>query len=637
MKQGLKRILSILCLLALVTGCLGVAAFAEDVPEEVTRIIVAEWKDENNYEGLRPDRVTVSIGTRMAELRADNYWTAEVTAPADAAWTVPDYTGYTKEVRGIDVTTVTYSHTTAKTFLDLKVAWDDNEDAAKLRPESVKVHLLADGELFRTAAANSANKWTASYTNLPVNRKGTTTPIAYSVELAEIPEGYSASLSQSTMTCRLLTGSLSLAVTTAGVPEGADISGLTVTVSGPDPRMPVTLDPGAVANGTATTVFNNVLPGTYLVTNSNADSLVRDYVMDAANSRTSDAVYVRAGEQGALNFSYAWKPVEGLEPNQEPLANADNLTIEILGPDPRMPMTVTYGQFTNGQYELQNLIPGSYVVVERNAETLVDTFTLTSDSITGLYLKLDKNGAVASLYNRYTPAPTPEPDAEFIDIPMAKIWNDNDDKDGNRPDSITVRLYGDGVEVDSHVLNAAEGWEYTFTDMPRYKEDGKTEIVYTLNEDEVPLYVHTVNGSFITNDYRPEYTSAAVSKVWLDNNNEQKLRPGSIAVTLLPVNQVYVLNAANGWKIEVENLPTVLNGKPVQYSWVEQETVNYRRVGEVTEGNLTTFTNQVVQIPQVQENQPKPKTPEGGWLRIDDYDTALGMDLLINHVGDCFD
>ena len=633
MKQGLKRILSILCLLALVTGCL--AAFAEDVSAEVTRIIVAEWKDEDNYEGLRPAQVTVSIGTQSAVLRADNYWTAELTAPADAKWAVQAIQGYDSDVRGTDVTTVTYSHSPAKTFLDLKVAWDDKDNAAKLRPEFVTVHLLADGKVFRTAVANSVNNWTASYTNLPVNRKGTTTPIVYDVELAEIPEGYSASRSQSTLTCKLLTGNLSVTIGTAGVPEGADISGLAVTISGPDPVMPVTLD--AAANNTVTTVFSDVLPGAYLVTESNGDSLIGGYVMDAANSRTSDAVYVKAGEEGALNFSYAWKPVEAFEPNQEPLANADTLTIEILGPDPRLPMTVTYSQFTNGQYELQNLIPGSYVVVERNAETLVDTFTLTSKSITGLYLTLDKNGAVASLYNQYVPAPTPEPEAEFVDVPVAKIWNDNDNKDGNRPDSITVRLYADGVEVDSHVLTAAEDWEFTFTEKPRYQEDGKTEIVYTLNEDEVPLYVHTVNGSFITNDYRPEYTSAAVSKVWLDNNNEQKLRPGSIAVTLLPVNQVYVLNAANGWKTEVENLPTVLNGKPVQYSWVEQETVNYRRVGEVTEGNLTTFTNQVVQIPQVQENQPKPKTPEGGWLRIDDYDTALGMNLLINHVGDCFD
>ena len=633
MKQGLKRILSILCLLALVTGCL--AAFAEDVSAEVTRIIVAEWKDEDNYEGLRPAQVTVSIGTQSAVLRADNYWTAELTAPADAKWAVQAIQGYDSDVRGTDVTTVTYSHSPAKTFLDLKVAWDDKDNAAKLRPEFVTVHLLADGKVFRTAVANSVNNWTASYTNLPVNRKGTTTPIVYDVELAEIPEGYSASRSQSTLTCKLLTGNLSVTIGTAGVPEGADISGLAVTISGPDPVMPVTLD--AAANNTVTTVFSDVLPGAYLVTESNGDSLIGGYVMDAANSRTSDAVYVKAGEEGALNFSYAWKPVEAFEPNQEPLANADTLTIEILGPDPRLPMTVTYSQFTNGQYELQNLIPGSYVVVERNAETLVDTFTLTSKSITGLYLTLDKKGAVASLYNQYVPAPTPEPEAEFVDVPVAKIWNDNDNKDGNRPDSITVRLYADGVEVDSHVLTAAEDWEFTFTEKPRYQEDGKTEIVYTLNEDEVPLYVHTVNGSFITNDYRPEYTSAAVSKVWLDNNNEQKLRPGSIAVTLLPVNQVYVLNAANGWKTEVENLPTVLNGEPVQYSWVEQETVNYRRVGEVTEGNLTTFTNQVVQIPQVQENQPKPKTPEGGWLRIDDYDTALGMNLLINHVGDCFD
>ena len=36
-----------------------------------------------------------------------------------------------------------------------------------------------------------------------------------------------------------------------------------------------------------------------------------------------------------------------------------------------------------------------------------------------------------------------------------KIWNDNNNKDGNRPGSVTVRLYANGVEDDSAVLSAA--------------------------------------------------------------------------------------------------------------------------------------------------------------------------------------
>jgi hypothetical protein len=38
----------------------------------------------------------------------------------------------------------------------------------------------------------------------------------------------------------------------------------------------------------------------------------------------------------------------------------------------------------------------------------------------------------------------------------------------------------------------------------------------------------------------------------------------------------------------------------------------------------------------VPKTLPQPKRPSA-WITIDDYRTALGGDVLINHVGDCFD
>ena len=225
-----------------------------------------------------------------------------------------------------------------------------------------------------------------------------------------------------------------------------------------------------------------------------------------------------------------------------------------------------------------------------------------------------------------------------MDIPVTKTWNDNDDQDGNRPDSITVRLYADGVEVDSHVLTAAEGWTYTFKDLPRYKEDNRTEIVYSVNEDNVVMYSKVINGYNIVNNYMPEETSRSVAKIWQDNNNAQKLRPTSIVMTLSNGERVVkrvVLSEENGWSATVNHLPTVINGKTAVYTWTEQEIVSYKLIKKEEKDGRTVFTNG---IPTRGTDKPG-KTPKGpgDTTRIEDYKTPLGVEIMINHVGDCFD
>ena len=365
--------------------------------------------------------------------------------------------------------------------------------------------------------------------------------------------------------------------------------------------------------------------------------------MDTENSKIADAVYVKPGESASLEFKYAWKEPESITDMPEdydPEAGIGSLTFEILGPDDRMPMTVTYEQFPGGPngktFELSGLVAGVYTVVERNAETLVKYYTLSSsNSVTGMVLEVRPDGtATASLKNVYVPALTPEPDAEFVDIPVTKIWNDNDNADGNRPEAITARLYADGVEVDTHELTAAEGWGYIFKEKPRYTDAGE-EIKYTVKEDPVEWYEASVNGTSITNTYHPEVTSLAVSKVWVDENNRYNRRPTSIAVTLSN-GTVAVLNEANGWSYTFTNLPVKVNGQPVEYSVREQEVLGYTGRAEQV-GNTMVFTNTLWERPELTQDQGNPPRTGDTWFVFEEYETPLGVEVIINHVGDCFD
>ena len=640
MKKNLQRILIMLCVLALAFGV--TAGWAE---EKEARIITIKWIDDNNADQLRPAEITAKLDDQTAALTAANGWTGEVTVSATIGnnWT---FTGvpsaYSQDLKQGAVSVLELTYTPAsKIEKTAKVSWSDNENSKGVRPDSVQIMLLADGEpCGEPAAAKASDNWEVTWKNLPKKATpGSDSDIVYTVKQLQDPEGYTSSASGLEVTNTLQLGSLKLTASVSGAPDDADLSGLTVKVDGPDPDITKTLTWGQISGGYD---FGDVLPGAYLVTAQNADGLIEGYTMDTANTKVADAVYVKPGESATLTFKYAWKLPEAIDVDEtyDPLGNTGSLTFEILGPDPRTPITITYSQFTNGKYELPDLVPGTYTIVERNAETLVDYYVLTGDSITGLLAKVVADGStIASLYNRYVPAPTPEPDAEFVDIPVTKTWNDNNDKDGNRPESITVRLYADGVEVDSHVLTAAEKWSYTFTDKPRYQEDNKTEIAYTVNEDAVAMYAKDIKGYNLVNDYQPEVTSVSVQKIWDDNANALKLRPTSIGVTLsdgFKTVATVVLSDANGWAATVNNLPTIVNGQPAVYTWSEQSVLSYNQPKVEQRNGVTYFTNTLWRRPEEPSPGKKPKGP-GEVVSIEEYETPLGVEIVINHVGDCFD
>ena len=67
--------------------------------------------------------------------------------------------------------------------------WDDNNNSAGLRPDSIKVQLYANGLLTGKAVTlNSANNWQYTWSGLVKNAKGSR--IAYTVKEVSIPNGY---------------------------------------------------------------------------------------------------------------------------------------------------------------------------------------------------------------------------------------------------------------------------------------------------------------------------------------------------------------------------------------------------------------------------------------------------------------
>ena len=214
-----------------------------------------------------------------------------------------------------------------------------------------------------------------------------------------------------------------------------------------------------------------------------------------------------------------------------------------------------------------------------------------------------------------------------------KIWDDNDNRDGNRPDSITIHLFAGGEEIKTAKLTAANGWSRKFGELPKFK-DGRP-IQYSVTEDPVKWYAPEIRGFTITNRYQPETTSVWVRKEWDDNGNEN-LRPASVRMKLSNGMSV-TLTKANGWTGVINDLPTVVNGQPAVYTWTEESIIGYEMVSNVTKGNVTVITNKLWTRPDQPKFGKKPKTTGDTFFELEDYETPLGVEVIINHVGDCFD
>ncbi|MBQ7848914.1 MAG: Cna B-type domain-containing protein, partial [Clostridia bacterium] len=164
---------------------------------------------------------------------------------------------------------------------------------------------------------------------------------------------------------------------------------------------------------------------------------------------------------------------------------------------------------------------------------------------------------------------------ETVDISGTKTWLN--EWGWSRPWSITVRLYADGEEVASQVVNTSYwgGWNsYTFSDLPKYKEG--REIVYTIHEDPVPGYIGQNNGYNLINTYGVQPITVSGTKKWEDNSNADGLRPEQVTVQLLADGKVieeHVVSAGNGWKYTFSNLPEYNEaGQKITYSVREKET-----------------------------------------------------------------
>ncbi|MBQ1259075.1 MAG: Cna B-type domain-containing protein, partial [Clostridia bacterium] len=191
--------------------------------------------------------------------------------------------------------------------------------------------------------------------------------------------------------------------------------------------------------------------------------------------------------------------------------------------------------------------------------------------------------------NSYTP--------ENTQVSVKKNWNDANDQDGLRPESITINLLANGKVIKTVTVSEADGWTWSFTDLPKF-EDG-IKIEYTVTEEAVEGYRTSVEGSaengfIVTNTHLPEKTEVSVKKNWNDANNQDGLRPESITINLLANGKVIktvAVSEADGWTWSFTDLPKFESGIKIEYTVTEEAVEGYRTSVEGSAENGFIVTN----------------------------------------------
>ena len=238
------------------------------------------------------------------------------------------------------------------------------------------------------------------------------------------------------------------------------------------------------------------------------------------------------------------------------------------------------------------------------------TYVVTEDTVDGYETPTIEKDTVDRAVT-YTITNKVLEEKEYIDISVTKVWEDNNDKAGVRPESVTISLLADGKDANKAiVLNAEKNWKGTFEALPKLNEEGK-EIEYTIREEEVTGYTVAIEGDSakgftVTNSYEEEIvetTDIPVTKIWNDLNNVVKQRPEKVTFNLLAngkkVDSITLTSKdagddANQWKGEFKDLPVKDDdGKEIAYT-VEEEVVKwyiFETEGDAENGFVITNIN----------------------------------------------
>ena len=382
----------------------------------------------------------------------------------------------------------TNKYTAAKTEVSVKKVWKDADNQDGKRPSSITVKLLADGqETGKTLELNATNNWAGSFTNLDTDKGGAS--IKYTV-VEEPVTGYTSEVTGDATSGFIITNTYTPETVDVTVTknwndnndqDGKRPSSITVNLLADGTKVD-SREIQAAADGTWTAKFEKLAK---YKDGKEIKYAVTEESVVGYKSSIDNFTITNSHDPEKINISgtKVWN-----DNNDQDGKRPTKITVQVLKGE-QVVAEVEVSAETDWKFEFKDLPK-----YEKGKEI---TYELKEVSVEHYTTEVTGKDGKYTITNTHTPAK--------INVKGQKIWNDANNKDGIRPDSIVVKLLANGVETGkTATASAASGWTYEFTDLDRYQDGGK-EIVYTIKEAYVPKgYTSEVIGTNIVNHHKPK-------------------------------------------------------------------------------------------------------------------------------------
>lgn len=591
----------------------GFTITATHVPAVAEIKASVNWDDAENQDAIRPEFVEaelyagdVSTGKKV-KLTADNKWTAsfgEMDLKKDGK--TIDYTLVATKVDGYDCVVegspakgliLKYSHTTYKTDVTVTTKWDDAENQDGIRPNTYSVQLTADGEAVGDAITlNEAGNFTKTWKGLEKNKAGKA--ITYSVKASDVAKGYEAAVSSTES---------GIVVTLTHTPEVADIavSAAWDDADNQDALRPASVEAEVLANGEATgnkvtltaegewKATVKALP-VYAAGQKITYTLKSDVdAYTSACTSTADGLvlkFTHKTETVDVTLTTKWNDKENQDGNRP-----SSYSVQLMADGVKVGDLITLNagnEFSKTWTGLQKNRTGKVgEAIVYTAEATVPNPDLYETSVSGDAA----TGLVVT--NTYIPA--------TVEIPVSVKWDDAENQDGVRLDSVEAELYADGEATGNKVtLNAENSWTAKFAQVD-VKKDG-TRIKYEVKSTEKEGYTVSVSGNILdeeglTLNYKhvPATVNISAKAAWNDAKNQDGIRPTDTLVQLYADGEVLgdkaVLESGKSWTKTWAELPKYKAGKEIAYKVVASAVSGYsvKVSGDVEKGYTVTYAHSV--------------------------------------------
>ncbi|MGL9868467.1 Cna B-type domain-containing protein [Enterococcus sp. DIV0691] len=547
-------------------------------PGKTSVSVTKTWNDNNNQDGLRPNSIKVQLYANgeakgsPIELTEGNQWNhtwndlAEKAKGQTIAYTVKEVDqvpGYTSQVDESDLGNVkiTNTHNPETTEVSGQKTWNDNEDQDGKRPKNITVNLLANGKQVQSKEVSETDGWKYEFTNLPKYENGQ--EITYTVTENQVLE-YNTEIKGFDITNSYTPGKTSVSVTKTwndnNNQDGLRPNSIKVQLyaNGEAKGSPIELTEGNQWNHTWNDLAEKAKGQTIAYTVKEVDQ-VPGYTSQVDESDLGNVKITNTHnpETTEVSGQKTWNDNEDQDGKRP-----KNITVNLLA-NGKQVQSKEVSETDGWKYEFTNL--PKY----ENGQEI--TYTVTENQVPEYNTEIKG----FDITNSYTPGKT--------SVSVTKTWNDNNNQDGLRPNSIKVQLYANGEAKGSPIeLTEGNQWNHTWNDLAE-KAKGQT-IAYTVKEvDQVPGYTSQVDESDlgnvkITNTHNPETTEVSGQKTWNDNEDQDGKRPKNITVNLLANGkqvQSKEVSETDGWKYEFTNLPKYENGQEITYTVTENQVPEY--------------------------------------------------------------